>query len=616
MSAYIPPHRRRAAAAQRQDNKDTKSTAQGTAAGQSAAQGAQGQNTATKSNNNNAYSDFFDECYCINLARRSDRLRKYEASARRTGLRWTRFEAIDGAAVGNGDDFDPLWDATRNAEWDRHVAPGLRRATAGERGCALSHVALWRKAVETEGWLLITEDDCRFDKRWTPGSPAYLWRTHVPSDAELVYLGFSDRGEREYVAGSEEVFRPTYGFCTHCYAIRSGAARKFLDALPVAGPVDVWLADNNWFGAQVYCVIQPGGGWQNTGRWLANQETKPGDADVRQSSRDAIVAKTDAADALAGATRALRVDGGRGGRGRGKGGGKDRVGRGGRGKGDRNQRIQVVNDRAGLIAAAQLRRDEKRDVKVHAAGCSCGPARRAREAAGAGLLAEVGRGIWVRAGEAEGDDRVAAERRMAAALLPHDSTDGVRLKVKCSICLLKHEPNGCVALVGAADDLDPFVARSYANRARADRAHEDAADAVATVPFSILRRAFTATEPSELDRALDQLASCLARVGLSAARDAPPRAQHHLTSFLQKERAVVKDDELLFLICYDDDSHWTLDLPGGKRHLAETAWAAARREITEEALVEIAATATPRATVALGDKDMRCFVVDAAAASV
>ena len=85
---------------------------------------------------NNAYSDFFDECYCINLARRSDRLRKYEASARRTGLRWTRFEAIDGAAVGNGDDFDPLWDATRNAEWDRHVAPGLRRATAGERGCA------------------------------------------------------------------------------------------------------------------------------------------------------------------------------------------------------------------------------------------------------------------------------------------------------------------------------------------------------------------------------------------------------------------------------------------------------------------------------------------------
>jgi len=288
MSAYIPPHRRAAAAAQQRQSTD------------------EGQSIPT-TKSNTAYSDFFDECYCINLARRSDRLRKYEASARRTGLRWTRFEAIDGAAVGNGDDFDPLWDATRNAEWDRHVAPGLRRATAGERGCALSHVALWRRAVETEGWLLITEDDCRFDKRWTVGSPAYLWRNHVPSDAELVYLGFSDRGEREYVAGTgDQVFRPEYGFCTHCYAIRGAAAQRFLDALPVAGPVDVWLADNNWFGAQVYCVIQPGGGWQGTGRWLANQETKPGEADVKQSSRDAVVAD-EPVDALAGATEALHV---------------------------------------------------------------------------------------------------------------------------------------------------------------------------------------------------------------------------------------------------------------------------------------------------------------------
>ena len=73
--------------------------------------------------------------------------------------------------------------------------------------------------------------------------------------------------------------------------------------------MDVWLADNNWFGAVVYCVIQPGGGWQNTGRWLANQETKPGEADVKQSSRDAVVAD-ESVDALAGATRALHVGGG------------------------------------------------------------------------------------------------------------------------------------------------------------------------------------------------------------------------------------------------------------------------------------------------------------------
>ena len=276
MTAYVPPHKR----------------------------GAAKEETAAKSND---CSTLFDECYCINLARRSDRLRKYEASARRAGLRWTRFKAVDGAAIDySTSDFNARWDATKNSQHDRHVAPGPRRATAGERGCALSHVALWRKAIETEGWLLITEDDCRFDKRWSPGPLAYLWREHVPSDAELVYLGFSDRGDREYVAGTEDrVFRPSYGFCTHCYAIKGAAARKFLDALPVVGPVDVWLADNNWFGAKLYCAIEPGGGWQNTGRWLATQETKPGEADVRQSSRDAV--DEDLVDALAAATEALRV---------------------------------------------------------------------------------------------------------------------------------------------------------------------------------------------------------------------------------------------------------------------------------------------------------------------
>ena len=103
---------------------------------------------------------------------------------------------------------------------ERRVGPARRARPAARDGRRarvrfITRRPLWRKAVETEGWLLITEDDCRFDKRWTPGRPRILWRTHVPSDAELVYLGLKsdrDRGEREYVAGSEEVFRPTYGF--------------------------------------------------------------------------------------------------------------------------------------------------------------------------------------------------------------------------------------------------------------------------------------------------------------------------------------------------------------------------------------------------------------------
>jgi hypothetical protein len=50
-----------------------------------------------------------------------------------------------------------------------------------------------------------------------------------------------------------QLFRPTYGFYTHAYAISKSAASKLVSHLPVAAPLDVWLADNDWFGLNVYC---------------------------------------------------------------------------------------------------------------------------------------------------------------------------------------------------------------------------------------------------------------------------------------------------------------------------------------------------------------------------
>ena len=259
--AYVPPHRRQ---------------------GASPRIGA-----ALRSDRDSCSARAFARVRVVNLARRTDRLRAFDAAARRAGLAWERFEAADGsdaAAVADAR-FDERWDATKNAARDRHVAPGPRVATSGERGCALSHAELWREAASSEGWTLVVEDDCRFHPRWQEELAA-VWPL-VPSDASMVYLGFSDRGERAYVDAEERVFRPSYGFQTHCYAIREPAATAFLEALPVAGPVDVWLADNDWFGVHVYVAIKPGGGWRNTGTYLATQAGQVGDADVRQSSRDA-----------------------------------------------------------------------------------------------------------------------------------------------------------------------------------------------------------------------------------------------------------------------------------------------------------------------------------------
>jgi hypothetical protein len=105
------------------------------------------------------FSRFFASAHVVNLARRPERLERFARSAKRAGLEtWTRFEAVDGAAVAADAAFADAWDATRNAEHDRHVRPGPRLASAGERGCALSKPVsiIPRRASRTR-----VEDVCR-----------------------------------------------------------------------------------------------------------------------------------------------------------------------------------------------------------------------------------------------------------------------------------------------------------------------------------------------------------------------------------------------------------------------------------------------------------------------
>ena len=113
----------------------------------------------------------------------------------------------------------------------------------------------------------------------------------VPSDFDILYLGFchaSSNGSQkpnrpEIVAKSTitistpitlsttslgnttsdsydiHIFKPKYGFYTHAYIVTSTAANKLLTQhLPVSAPLDVWFADNSWFGLNAYvaCIIE------------------------------------------------------------------------------------------------------------------------------------------------------------------------------------------------------------------------------------------------------------------------------------------------------------------------------------------------------------------------
>lgn len=85
------------------------------------------------------------------------------------------------------------------------------------------------------------------------------------------------------------LYRPTYGFHTHAYVINMTAAAKLLDNLPVVGPIDVWLADNAWFGLSVYCAVIAHEGWRRDdgsfeGANLVSQDRKYHQSDIQQSA--------------------------------------------------------------------------------------------------------------------------------------------------------------------------------------------------------------------------------------------------------------------------------------------------------------------------------------------
>ena len=296
----------------------------------------------------------FTYVYCINLKQRTGRWHHFQNQLRwslgeKRGLPFLqkvkRFEAVDGNQLLENNygidhpDMPPRdWDATNNARYDHHIQPPFtdKQLSAGEIGCSMSHIALWRRfiqKIDSQSTLLILEDDVTFyvnpqrkiqtNNRPNPSRPTSEEENfnntpqphdfytvferamdRVPDDWEILYLGFSDRGERIDVpnlkpfpqdydgdGANEEgpeihIFQPEYGFHTHAYAIKQSAASVFLANLPVRGPLDVWLADNNWFGLKVYCCVVANEGWRGTGAYLITQNRKGAkSSDIAQSGR-------------------------------------------------------------------------------------------------------------------------------------------------------------------------------------------------------------------------------------------------------------------------------------------------------------------------------------------
>lgn len=105
-------------------------------------------------------------------------------------------------------------------------------------GCSLSHIALWRKAVELDRPIIVLEDDVRMDKDFMHTA---MSRIPVGVDhAAIVYLPFADRTEcGEYWCNVQP--RIGFGGTQMYYITPRGASILLEQALPIVSQVDVYI---------------------------------------------------------------------------------------------------------------------------------------------------------------------------------------------------------------------------------------------------------------------------------------------------------------------------------------------------------------------------------------
>lgn len=319
--AYVPPHKRGSTEG-RSKSEQEESRCRACSNVDIARSSLKPKYARSSYDSNGQLPPIFDEINfysCINLAERPDKWRAFQKRAAYVHPNFAklvkRFDAVNGKQMLSEGRYDENyvkldWDASLNAKYSPKIRPGPKTMTAGEVGCALSHVELWKtlasqeSSPETNAVMMVLEDDAVFSSAGGKNRFAEVLTQamkSLPSEWDMLYLGFSSRGERQYLETKTtkekppesqytvELYQPEYGYHTHAYLITKRAALTLLDNLPVQGPIDVWLADNKWFDLAVFSAVIANEGWKREdgtfeGGVLVSQDRGHGNrSDVRQS---------------------------------------------------------------------------------------------------------------------------------------------------------------------------------------------------------------------------------------------------------------------------------------------------------------------------------------------
>lgn len=177
------------------------------------------------------------------------------ASLASIARRFTAVDARDGRAVAATDDVD----STYRIGDQLYVQPDARleecfpvnepiKMTRQEIAVARSHVEVWKTiACGADKYVLVLEDDVWF-KRGAAAAISYGWRAAIQhccaeGGPRFLYLSYEDAGgTAERINLCDALFRPVRGlWFLSGYILSREGAEALLRAMPVIGPVDMWL---------------------------------------------------------------------------------------------------------------------------------------------------------------------------------------------------------------------------------------------------------------------------------------------------------------------------------------------------------------------------------------
>lgn len=170
-------------------------------------------------------NDYYNNIFCINLDRRTDRWEECKNEFDKHHLKVKRFSAVDGNTL--------------------HGVPGL---TKGNVGAIYSHKAVIQHAKDNKYEnILILEDDVEFHDDMN--QLFFKFIEEVPSNWDMIFFGANHSANNIWMTEplirvTEHVYKIIRSYANHCYVVRESAYNKLIEALSRKDkPNDVLVSD-------------------------------------------------------------------------------------------------------------------------------------------------------------------------------------------------------------------------------------------------------------------------------------------------------------------------------------------------------------------------------------